>query len=128
MNRHSFLAVALVAPVAQGGNDCAGTPSHSEQRACLGKLAATTAAEVALVQSDVSKRIAHLDEEAKVKDNMLRLFRAATEQFRRYRTTQCEFEASSAAGGNDAGDLRWQCAVRLNREYLARLKVPVGLL
>ena len=92
------------------------------------KLAAATAAEVVLVQSDVSKRIAHMDDEAEVKNNILRHFRSATEQFHRYRTTQCEFEASSAAGGNGSGDLRLLCEVRLNREYIARLKKPLGLL
>ncbi|MES2014053.1 MAG: lysozyme inhibitor LprI family protein [Pseudomonadota bacterium] len=128
MNRHFFLALALVAPVAFGANDCANAPSHSEQRACLEQLAATTAAEVALVQCNATNRITHLDEETTVKDNILKHFRAATKQFRRYRRTQCEFEATAAAGGNGAGDLRLQCEVRLNREYIARLKVPLGLL
>lgn len=92
------------------------------------QLAATTAAEVVLVQSNMTNRIAHLDEEATVKDNMLKHFHAATEQFHRYRLTQCEFEAIAAAGGNGAGDLRLQCEVRLNREYIARIKKPLGLL
>lgn len=128
MNKHFVLALTLIAPVAHGADDCAGVPSHSEQRACLEKLAATTAADVVLVQSDVSKRITHLDDEAEVKNNMLRHFRSATEQFHRYCTAQCEFEASAAAGGNGAGDLRLLCEVRLNREYVARLKKPLGLL
>ena len=128
MNKYFVLALALVAPAAHGADDCAVAPSHSEQRACLEKLAATTAAEVVLVQSDMSKRIAHLDDEAAVKNNMLMHFLSATEQFHRYRTTQCEFEASAAAGGNGAGDLRSRCEVRLNREYVARLKKPLGLL
>jgi hypothetical protein len=69
-----------------------------------------------------------MDDEVEVKNRILKNFDAATEQFKRYRTAQCEFEASSAAGGNGADDIRLQCEVRLNRERVARLKMPLGLL
>jgi hypothetical protein len=51
-----------------------------------------------------------MDDEVEVKNRILKNFDAATEQFKRYRTAQCEFEASSAAGGNGADDL--DCSVR----------------
>ncbi|NTV95752.1 MAG: DUF1311 domain-containing protein [Thiobacillus sp.] len=121
------MALMLVTSVAHGSEDCADSPSHSEQRACLMKLATATAAEVVLVQSEVSKRIAHMDDDAEVKRKILRHFRSATEQFHRYRTSQCEFEAS-AGGGTGAGDLRLQCEIRLNREYSARHKKRLGIL
>lgn len=103
------LALALIAPVAHGADDCAETPSHSEQRACFVALAAKTASDVALVQSTMSKRITQLDDEAEVKNSILRHFHAAIEQYNNYRTAQCEFEASTAIGGNGAGDLRLLC-------------------
>jgi hypothetical protein len=129
MNKLWFAPLVLFFSVACGADDCgAGDASHSEQRDCWQHLAASTAAEVTAAQATMKKRIEQYDDEAQVKSKILKHFLESAEQFRRYRASQCEFEASSAAGGNGAGDLRLQCQVRLNRTYVARLKEPLGML
>jgi hypothetical protein len=51
-------------------------------------------------------------------ERSLKLFNLSTTAYARYRKFQCEHEASSAAGGNGAGDMRLSCQVLLDAAYL----------
>jgi hypothetical protein len=127
--KRRWLAFSLcISCIAYGNEDCRNVDSHAEQRECLEQLAALTAAEVSDAQIKMQKRITQYDDKAQIKNGILRRFLESTQQFSLYRTAQCEFEASSAAAGNGAGDLRLQCEIRLNRAYVSRLQEPLGML
>jgi len=102
--------------------DCASASSHANQRACLERAAEKSAAAVDATEAAVRKRIAAWDEDAQFKQQSLSAFEDAAARFRQYESSQCEFEASSAAGGNGAGDIRLQCKLRLERAYVQDLK------
>lgn len=129
MNRLWLCFLILCVGDARAAGECVGQAmGHADQRECWSQLASSTAGQVAAAQKNVTARIERLDEEQPIKDRVLQKFAEAEREFEEYRMAQCEFEASTAAGGNGAGDLRLQCEVRLNRAYAARLKQPVGLL
>lgn len=123
MNRYLLVLLLIISGIAYGSDECGDINiSHAERRGCWQILADSTAAELAVTQTDMKKRIVQADVETIVKDRILQRFLESVQQFSRYRTTQCEFEASVTAGGNSAGDLRLQCEVRLNRTYVSGLK------
>jgi hypothetical protein len=91
-------------------------------RACWEALATKTAAEVSAAENDARQRISDWDEDVEYKTRSLGLLQAMTEQFQKYRVARCELEASAAAAGNGAGDMRLACEVRLNRDYALEIK------
>jgi predicted outer membrane protein len=79
----------------------------------------------ALVASS-RQRISSSDEDASMKQRALEALQASADSFRRYRSKQCEFEASTAAGGNSAGDLRALCGIALDNAYIEHMKSVHG--
>lgn len=127
MREAILLITALFAASTSATEECANTASHAEQRACLEALAKQTAAEVAAAQDAVRERIANWDEEEQYKSKSRKLLADSNKHFAALRASQCDLEASSAAGGNGAGDLRLDCQIRLNRNYVAELKRRWGM-
>ena len=112
----SFTGFALAAP------DCGGrASSHASERACWIKAVEKSNALVHSAQESLRKRIKSWDEDAEYIERTLVLFDESTKRFSRYRQSQCEFEASSAAGGNGAGDMRLSCQIALDESYLRSL-------
>jgi hypothetical protein len=110
------------AVAAQGAAECSAIPSHTQQRECLERTAARAAADVISAQESIWLRIHSSNEDAEYKDRSLKLLAAAENQFTRYRSSQCDFEAAEAAGGGRAEELRLQCEIRLDRAYVESLR------
>ena len=128
-----FWAGVLVLGVAWSPNaqaECRWTSdvSHAEYRECLESEANETNQEVLATEQAIAARIRAADEEESYKNQSIELLRISGEAFRKYRTAQCEYEASTAAGGNGAGDLRLRCQIELDKAYIERLKERHGLL
>ena len=102
--------------------------SHAEYRECLEREANQTNQEILATEQAIVARIRAADEEDGYKNQSIELLRTSGEAFRKYRTAQCEYEASTAAGGNGAGDLRLSCQIELDRAYIERLKERHGVL
>ena len=127
-----FPAVVLVlgvawAPNAQAECRWKSDVSHAEYRECLEREANQTNQEILATEQAIVARIRAADEEDGYKNQSIELLRTSGEAFRKYRTAQCEYEASTAAGGNGAGDLRLSCQIELDRAYIERLKERHGV-
>lgn len=113
-------ARAAVPLVAAG--ECTGLADHATERACWEALARTTTAEVAGTQRTVLSQLDRWDQGQDYRRRTRALLLASFRQFASFRAAQCEAEASLAAGGNGAGDVRLSCEVRLNRGRVAELQ------
>lgn len=122
-----FVVVCLfVTGTALAGRPCANTPDHATYRACMIKAAKKHDRRVTKVVATFRKAIVAWDkaswpEEAVWRQYSLAALKKATKNFRNYRDAQCDFEATSAAGGNGAGDMRLECDVKLDKGYLKLL-------
>ena len=68
------------------------------------------------------QRISSSNEDQLAKKRALAALDSAAVRFRQFKAAQCEFEASTAAGGNGAGDLRALCDIALDKVYIDRLR------
>jgi uncharacterized protein YecT (DUF1311 family) len=119
----SLIIMAPMPAVADSVEDCySPASSHAGQRQCLERLAETSEAELLAVETAISRRIAEWDEEQAFRDASRKGLEEAALEFRRYRTVQCEFEASVSAGGNGRGDMRLECEIRLNQTRVSELE------
>lgn len=116
-------ALFSLAGLSSAAPDC-GTraSSHASERACWIKAAEKSNLLVRSAQESLRKRIKSWDEDAESIERTLVLFDESTKRFSRYRQSQCEFEASAAAGGNGAGDMRLSCQIALDETYLRSLR------
>ena len=120
MKLATFLAAILVSGVASAS--CERPLDHVEQRRCSKREAIRLSRDVRVAQQLIRTRIASWDEDPANKSRTLALFNKAATQFRSYQTRQCEFEASAAAGGNGASDIRLSCQITLYGAYLKSLQ------
>lgn len=120
------LTIALIlvslAMTAHASSLCRNAPDHATERACLIREAELSIQKVKAAQNALRKDIGAWDEEPYFKAKTLDLFNSSIHQFQSYRDTQCEYEASMAAGGNSADDLRLYCKIELDDIYLKALK------
>jgi hypothetical protein len=72
-------------------------------------------------EEDLHVAIAHWDEDENWKIKSANALRTSSRDFNRYRKSQCDFNASLAAGGNGAGDMRLECIIELNKQRLDML-------
>lgn len=107
---------------AQAAEPCPRPPSHVEQRQCLERAAAKSAADVISAQEVAWLRIHGSDEASESKDRSLKLLAEAEDEFAKYRSSQCLYEWSLASAGSSADDLRLACEIRLNRAFSNALK------
>jgi len=100
----------------------AGAVGQADARACL--QARLAASEQALADAEVAALAAILrrDEEARFLRRSASAFDASSKLFRRYRTRQCELQASLAAGGSGTDHRRMLCALELNEQRIAHLQ------
>jgi len=124
----SFACIAAVvqACAAVPAEECGRKPSHVEERACYLELARSSGAELDRVQRELAGQVERWDQEADDRQRTKSLLLASFERFKAFRAAQCEAEASLAAGGNGAGDMRLSCVARLNRSRITGLRA-VGL-
>jgi hypothetical protein len=101
---------------------CANPTDHVDERQCLKNEVSKLSREVLAAQQLVRTRIAAWDQELSYKSRTLTLFDKAAIQFHNFLARQCEFEASVAAGGNGASDMRHGCQIELYRSYLKSLQ------
>ena len=92
---------------------CQSAPDHALQRQCMSRVVEETMKEVAIAEQRVRQAIAKWDEDREWKGRSLGLFEKAIRSFREFQSSSCDAEASAAAGGNAAGDLRLGCEYRL---------------
>ncbi len=102
--------------------DCGGKIDHVSERACLQQDAELSDKELNDTLASLNSRIAIWEQTQEYKSRTLRLLNASVKQFTVYRAEQCDYEASAAAAGNGAGDMRFTCIAELNRLYVGRLQ------
>lgn len=127
MNAKYVFTAALVvyahtASAASSTADCSALSSHAESRSCLEKHANRSLIELKKAVEDLAAAIQRWDQESEWKQKSAAAMYVSSRSFQRYRKSQCDFEASLAAGGNGAGDMRLECTIELNRERTARLR------
>lgn len=80
-----------------------------------------TDSRLALLEKDELARIDAWDEEPNYRRRSRQRFLNSIQTFRRYRTTQCGFLHSLAAGGNGATDMMLSCSIELSNQRIAQL-------
>jgi hypothetical protein len=107
--------------------ECANRDAHAGQRECLGRLAVRTDAEILRLEALLRARITDRDAldagMASYERDPLAWLAQDVASYRRHRETRCELWASSAVGGNGAGDMRLSCRARLDRERMRELQL-----
>jgi len=121
-----FLLIATWSAAALSAPPCGNAPDHASERACWIKAAKNSDARVHAAQELQRQRIKHWDQEATFRSSALTFFNKAASTFAHYRQAQCDYEASAAAGGNGAGDMRLSCQVALNEAYLKSLQAQAS--
>ncbi len=101
---------------------CGADRSHVEMRACLEAKADASSRELRSAQNEMRKLLAAADQEPTHIKRSISEFNSSVKQFSRFRTQQCEFIASLAAGGNGQDDLRLSCLYELNGQRIAQIK------
>lgn len=117
----AILLAILALPAVAQETDC-GSGSHAEARACLERTVAKSESDLQRMEARLVARIALWDAEPPDVRHSLRLFDADRKTYRAYRAAQCELQASAAAGGNGAGDLRAMCVIEQDRARMALLR------
>jgi hypothetical protein len=122
----AFLLITTWSVAALSAPTCGDAPDHASERACWVKAARNSNARVRAAQELQRHRIKSSDLEAAFKSRALALFNMAATTFAQYRQAQCEYEASAAAGGNGADDMRLSCQVSINEAYLKSIQAQAS--
>lgn len=77
---------------------------------------------VQAAQQLLRQRIGRWSEDPPERTRTRALFDDAANGFARFRQAQCDYEASVAAGGNGAGDMRLRCEIDLDEAYLKSIQ------
>jgi hypothetical protein len=101
---------------------CEQSSDHAGMRACLEKEETALFKKIRAEQKIILDRITAWDEEQPYKDRALKHFNSSVKNFDAYLKEQCEFDASSAVGGNAAGDMRFSCRIEIGQFYLQQLQ------
>jgi len=94
-------------------DQCSKASTHVEERKCLEALASEADNRLAQAEKNAIGMIAEWDEEPAYRSQAKKALEASNLAFRKYRTSQCGFAWSLAAGGNGATDMRLSCAIEL---------------
>jgi hypothetical protein len=117
-----FAVVTCWPAAALPAQPCGNAPDHASERACWIKAAKDSNARVHAAQDLQRRRIGQWDQDPQYRANTLALFNEAADKYAHFRRAQCEYEASVAAGGNGAGDMRHSCQVALDNAYLKSIQ------
>lgn len=128
-----FACLLVVAPSAAfaevfASEQCFNLPSHAEARACLEVRERASAGTLGRAEEAFLLALSNWDQEPNFKARARSNFKASAASFSRYRSAQCELQASLAAGGNAAGDRRLLCAIELNEQRATQLQSEAGTL
>ena len=126
MHRFAFLSAFLLCLFASGAAaamDCTESKSHVEGRICLEALAIKTNLEMERLEGQLRSRIKLWDQDPASIQHSLVMFDQERQAYRRYREARCEFDASAAAGGNGAGDMRLRCMANLDGQRIENLNI-----
>jgi uncharacterized protein YecT (DUF1311 family) len=102
---------------------CSENLSHVEQRECLEQRARVREERIALAEKRVREAIMRWDQEQTYRDRSIALLNMSRKAYLKQRAAACEVEASTAAGGNGASDLRLQCQERWDIKWLEQLAI-----
>ena len=100
---------------------CASSVDHATMRKCLEDAAKSANDELTSTENKLIASLKGWDQDKIWQDKAIERLKGASSEFRKYQKQQCDFEASTAAGGNAAGDLRADCIYRLAKERSKRL-------
>jgi uncharacterized protein YecT (DUF1311 family) len=115
--------VAAAEPSLPDASACSGQADHAGLRACLEQRARAREARIAASERRVKEAISRWDQEQEYRDRSLTLLDASRRAYLAQRSATCEVEASTAAGGNSAGDIRLQCQERWDLKWLEQLAI-----
>jgi uncharacterized protein YecT (DUF1311 family) len=107
------------------GPDCTRHDSHASYRTCLERQAARADADLVHQENALRSKIGRWDETVEAKQRRLHQFDLDVAAYRRYRQARCDYEASRAAGGNGAHDMRLSCRIELDAQRSAMLRDDV---
>lgn len=111
--------IAMAAEISH--RPCADASSHVEQRSCLEALYQKTDASLIQVEKSYIEKLANWDGEQHYRLRSRKAFKDSISAFRAYRSSQCEYFWSLAAGGNGATDMRLSCAIELTESRIKQL-------
>ena len=120
--------LALIAVILFSGSvsaSCDMPMDHVEQRKCSEHLFNELSHKVISAQQSLRNKITTWDQEPEFKAAALANLDKAVHAFQTYQSEQCEFDASVAAGGNAANDLRIECKIRLYSSYLKYIQEQI---
>ena len=102
---------------------CSQEESSVEQHKCLGRKAREREARISSAEHRVRDAINRWDEEQKYRDRSLDLLETSRKAYLAQRSEVCEVEASTAADGNAARDLRLMCQERWDIKWIEQLAI-----
>jgi len=111
-----MLLIAISAVSADEIDKCTSGIDHVPMRKCLDDAAKLVNNELTKTETKLITSLKSWDQDQDWRDKAIADFKDATNAFRSYQKKQCDFEASTAAGGNSAGDLRLECIYRMTKE------------
>lgn len=100
---------------------CASAVDHVSMRKCLEDAATRVNNELTKTENRLIASLESWDQDQNWKDKAIVGFKDASAAFRSFQKKQCDFEASTAAGGNAAGDLRLECIYRMAKDRVKLL-------
>ncbi len=112
----SMFLISINAFSADEIDKCASAVDHVTMRKCLEDAATFANNDLKKVETKLIASLESWDQDQNWKDEAITRLKDASTAFRSYQKNQCDFEASTAAGGNAAGDLRAECIYRLATE------------
>ena len=119
--KHLFsLLIFLFTPIAFAL--CSDSVDQMEYRVCIAKKAEESSQKVKDKQRELLEKIQNWDQEPRYKNEAISLLYSAMSSFESFKTQQCNYEASAAAGSNGGGTIGAQCWIRLNQDYLESIE------
>jgi uncharacterized protein YecT (DUF1311 family) len=104
------------------GESCFASGGQADARECLQSRLAESEKTLASAETGVLTAIEKWDEDTTARSRSKSAFRASAKAFRRYRTEQCELQASFASGGSGTTHRRILCALELNEQRIKYLQ------
>lgn len=99
--------------------------SQVDARTCLEAKSKESASEVKKVEASLHSALEKWDTESEFKNLSITQLDESKLKYLDYRESQCEFQASLAAGGNAASDRRFLCYINLDENRLIELQATL---
>lgn len=102
--------------------ECYKSGGHADARNCLEQKAEQSRANLHLAEESLKIFLASWDQEQQYKSDAANWLVKSSSLFDQYRQSQCELQASLAAGANGASDRRLLCIIELNEKRSLELQ------